>query len=319
MTVTIAKEKSEETGAASPSSKVKPRKSKIGLAATNRKWAILSLLPVFGLLFTFLALPAMNSIWLSFNKWPGIGTPEWVGTQNYETLFAEGRLAESIRITLLYSFVASFFIVGIALLLAVAVSSNLRGSKFFRVVWFFPGVAPPTAVAIFWSLGFQPEIGVVNAILGRLGLPSDNQWLAQSTTVMFPVIFVGIWVGVGFAFLVLLGAVEGVDVSIREAAKIDGASQAQQLFQIIIPLIAPVMFTILTLQLIWNFNGFNLVFAMTQGGPGRSSEILPIFTYVEAFRYGRFGPASAAAVIAGLFLVVVGWFGIRLSRSRQID
>jgi len=319
MTVTIAKEKSEETPAASPSSRVKPRKSKIGLAATNKKWAILSLLPVFGLLFTFLALPAMNSIWLSFNKWPGIGTPEWVGTQNYETLFAEGRLAESIRITLLYSFVASFFIVAIALLLAVAVSSNMRGSKFFRVVWFFPGVAPPTAVAIFWSLGFQPEIGVVNAILGRLGLPSDNQWLAQSTTVMFPVIFVGIWVGVGFAFLVLLGAVEGVDVSIREAAKIDGASQAQQLFQIIIPLIAPVMFTILTLQLIWNFNGFNLVFAMTQGGPGRSSEILPIFTYVEAFRYGRFGPASAAAVIAGMFLVAVGWVGIRLSRSRQID
>lgn len=319
MTVTTTNKKSVGSKAASLSSGVSNKKSKIGLAATNQKWAIFSLIPVFGILFTFLALPAMNSIWLSFNEWPGIGTPVWVGTENYDTLFAEGRLAESIRITLLYSFVASFFIVAIALLLAVAVSSNLRGSKFFRVVWFFPGVAPPTAVAIFWSLGFQPEIGVVNAILGRLGLPSDNQWLAQSATVMFPVIFVGIWVGVGFAFLVLLGAVEGVDVSYREAAKIDGASQSQQLFQIIIPLIAPVMFTILTLQLIWNFNGFNLVFAMTQGGPGRSSEILPIFTYVEAFRYGRFGPASAAAVIAGIFLVVIGWLGIRLSRSRQID
>lgn len=319
MTVPITDEKMNGAKTASPSSRSGTKKSKIGLAATNQKWAILSLIPVFGILFTFLALPAMNSIWLSFNKWPGIGTPEWVGTQNYDTLFSEGRLAESIRITLLYSFVASFFIVAIALLLAVAVSSNLRGSKFFRVVWFFPGVAPPTAVAIFWSLGFQPDIGVVNALLGRLGLPSDNQWLAQSSTVMFPVIFVGVWVGVGFAFLVLLGAVEGVDVSYREAARIDGASQSQQLFQIIIPLIAPVMFTILTLQLIWNFNGFNLVFAMTQGGPGRSSEILPIFTYVEAFRFGRFGPASAAAVIAGVFLVVIGWIGIRLSRSRQMD
>lgn len=317
--MTIASEKSRDTETASPSSRVRPKRGKIGLAAANRKWAYLSLLPVFGLLFVFLALPAMNSIWLSFNSWPGIGEPRWVGTQNYETLLSEGRLAESIRITLLYSFVASFFIVALALLLAVAVSSNMRGSKFYRVVWFFPGIAPPTAVAIFWSLGFQPEIGVVNAIMGAIGLPSDNQWLAQSATVMFPVIFVGVWVGVGFAFLVLLGAVEGVDVSIREAAKIDGASQRQQLFQIIIPLIAPVMFTILTLQLIWNFNGFNLVFAMTQGGPGRSSEILPIFTYVEAFRYGRFGPASAAAVIAGIFLVFVGWLGIKMSRSRQID
>lgn len=301
------------------SSPSKRGRQPIGLAAANKKWAILSLLPLFGMLFMFLALPAMNSIWLSFNSWPGIGEPRWVGTSNYETLFAEGRLADSIRITLLYSFVASFFIVAIALLLSVAVSSNLKGSKFFRVVWFFPGVAPPSAVAIFWSLGFQPEFGVVNAILGRLGLPSDNQWLAQSSTVMGPVIFVGIWVGVGFSFLILLGAVEGVDVSLKEAARIDGASQRQQLFQIIIPLIAPVMFTVLTLQLIWNFNGFNLVFAMTQGGPGRSSEILPIFTYVEAFRYGRFGPASAAAVIAGIFLTAVGWVGIRLSRSRQLD
>lgn len=301
------------------SSPSKPVKSTIGLAATNRKWAIASLVPLFLLLFLFLALPAVNSIWLSFNKWPGVGTPEFIGLRNYENLLTEGRFAESVRITLLYSFVASFFIVGIALLLAVAVSSNLKGSKFYRVIWFFPGVAPPTAVAIFWSLSFQPNFGAVNAILGFFGLPTDNQWLAQSATVMFPVIFVGIWVGVGFAFLVLLGAVEGIDVSLREAARIDGASQRQQLFQIIIPLIAPVMFTILTLQLIWNFNGFNLVFAMTQGGPGRSSEILPIFTYVEAFRYGRFGPASAAAVIAGVFLLIIGWIGIRLSRSRQVD
>lgn len=295
------------------------RNTKIGLAAANRKWAVFSLVPVFVFLFTFLALPAMNSIWLSFNKWPGIGDLEFVGTANYESLFSGGKLFDSIQITLLYTFVASFFIVGIALLLAVAVSSNVKGGKFFRVVWFIPGVAPPAAVAIFWSLGFQPEFGVVNALLGAVGLPSDNQWLAQSATVMGPVIFAGVWIGVGFAFLVLLGAVEGVDVSLREASMIDGASAMQQLFRITIPLIAPVLFTILTLQLIWNFNGFNLVYAMTEGGPGRSSEILPIFTYVEAFRYGRFGPASAAAVIAGIFLLILGWFGIRLSRSRQVD
>jgi len=295
------------------------RKNKVGLGAVNRRWAIISLVPVAGLLFIFLALPAMYSIWLSFNKWPGIGTTKFVGTQNYETLFEEGRLAESIRITLLYTFTTSFLIVGIALLLAFAVSSNMKGSRFFRVVWFFPGVAPPAAVAIFWSLGFQPDIGVVNSVMGLFGLPSDTQWLAESATVMGPVIFAGIWIGVGFAFLVLLGAVEGIDVSLREASMIDGASRRQQLTQIVIPLIGPVLFTILTLQLIWNFNGFNLVFAMTDGGPGRSSEILPIFTYIEAFRFGRFGTASAAAVLGAIFLLILGWLGIRMSRSRQLD
>lgn len=301
------------------SSPLQRKRKSVGLAAANKKWAVASTIPLFGLLFLFLALPAINSIWLSFTKWPGIGTPVFVGTANYESLFSDGRLESSLRVTLLYALVASFLIVVIALLLAVAVSNNIKGSKFYRVVWFFPGVAPPTAVAIFWSVGFQPEFGIVNAIFRVFGLPSDTQWLANSSTVMLPVIFVGVWVGVGFAFLVLLGAVEGVDVSLREAARIDGASQRQVLTQIIIPLIAPVMFTLLTLQLIWNFNGFNLVYAMTGGGPGRGSEILPIFTYSEAFLFGRFGTASAAAVIAGIFLVILGWVGIRLSRSRQED
>lgn len=308
---------SEQKQLASPATR--RRRNGTGLGAANKKWAIFSLFPVFGLLFLFLALPAINSVWLSFNRWGGVGDPQFVGLANYEQLVSDGSLAASIRITLLYTFTVSILVVTIGLLLAIAVSTNLKGHKFYRVVWFFPGVAPPTAVAVFWSLGFQPEIGVVNAVFGRLGFPSDTQWLAQSSTVMFPVMFVGVWVGVGFAFLVLLGAVESVDVSIREAAKIDGASWGQQVTMIMIPLIAPVMFTILTLQLIWNFNGFNLVFAMTQGGPGRSSEILPVFTYIEAFRFGRFGTASAAAVIGGFFLIIIGWLGIRLSRSRQVD
>lgn len=308
---------SEQKQLASPATR--RRRNGTGLGTANKKWAIFSLFPVFGLLFLFLALPAINSVWLSFNRWGGVGDPQFVGLANYEQLVSDGSLAASIRITLLYTFTVSILVVTIGLLLAIAVSTNLKGHKFYRVVWFFPGVAPPTAVAVFWSLGFQPEIGVVNAVFGRLGFPSDTQWLAQSSTVMFPVMFVGVWVGVGFAFLVLLGAVESVDVSIREAAKIDGASWGQQVTMIMIPLIAPVMFTILTLQLIWNFNGFNLVFAMTQGGPGRSSEILPVFTYIEAFRLGRFGTASAAAVIGGFFLIIIGWLGIRLSRSRQVD
>jgi ABC-type sugar transport system permease subunit len=186
-----------------------------------------------------------------------------------------------------------------------------------KLIWFFPGIAPPTAVAIFWSSGFQPESGVVNILLGKIGLGNAHAWLASSDTALYPVIFVGVWSAVGFAFLVILGAVEQIPVSLREAALVDGANMRQQFTKITLPLIRPILMTIFTLEIIWTFNGFTVVWAMTNGGPSDSTSILPILAYKEAFRYGRFGTAAAMAVITGIFLMVVGTIGIRLSRSEQ--
>jgi ABC-type sugar transport system permease subunit len=186
-----------------------------------------------------------------------------------------------------------------------------------KIIWFFPGIAPPTAVAIFWSSSFQPESGVVNVILGKLGLGNAYAWLASSDTALYPVIFVGVWSAVGFAFLVILGAVEQIPVSLREAAVVDGANMRQQFTKITLPLIRPILMTIFTLQIIWTFNGFTVVWAMTNGGPSDSTSILPILAYKEAFRYGRFGTAAAMAVVTGIFLMIVGTIGIRMSRSEQ--
>ena len=293
------------------------RKPKMGLDHTNRRTAILSLLPVFILLFIFLALPALNSIRLSVSRWSGIGDIVFIGGDNFRTLVDNGNFAYSARITILYAFAVAFFVVAIAVLLAAAVSSGIQGHKFMKIVWFFPGIAPPTAVAIFWSSGFQPGSGVVNIILGKIGLHSDHAWLASMSTAIYPVIFATVWAAVGFAFLVILGAVDQIPVSLREAAAIDGANVRQQFTKITLPLIRPVLLTIFTLEIIWTFNGFTMVWAMTNGGPADSTSILPVLAYKEAFVFGRFGTAAAMAVVAGLFLIVVGMVGTRLSRSEQ--
>lgn len=293
------------------------RKPKIGLDQTNRRTATLSLLPVFILLFIFLALPALNSFRLSVSRWPGIGDIVFIGGDNFRTLVDNGNLAYSARITILYAFTVAFFVVAIAVLLAAAVSSGIHGHKFMKIVWFFPGIAPPTGVAIFWSSSFQPDSGVVNIILGKIGLHSDHVWLGSTSTAIYPVIFATVWAAVGFAFLVILGAVEQISVSLREAAAIDGANVRQQFTKITLPLIRPVLFTIFTLEIIWTFNGFTMVWAMTNGGPADSTSILPILAYKEAFVFGRFGTAAAMAVVTGLFLIVVGMVGTRLSRSEQ--
>lgn len=293
------------------------KKKKIGLDGTNIRSAKFALIPVFVLLFLFLGLPVINSIQLSFSRWGGLGPLEPVGWQNYTDLVADEQMRYSARITILYAFSVAIGVVAIATVLAAAVSAGVRGHKFYKVVWFFPGIAPPTAVAIFWSSGFQPETGVVNTILGKLGLRDDYAWLASSETALYPVIFVGIWIAVGFAFLVILGAIEQIPISVREAATVDGANIRQQFFKITLPLIRPVLLIMLTLQIIWTFNGFTVVWAMTTGGPADSTSILPILAYKEAFRFGRFGTAAAMAVIAGIFLMIIGSLGIRLSRSEQ--
>jgi ABC-type sugar transport system permease subunit len=293
------------------------KKTQIGLNAINVKSARFTLIPVFVLLFVFLALPMINSVKLSFSRWGGLGPLEAVGLDNYKFLFSDTQMRYSSRITIFYAFTVAFFVVAIGTLLAAAVSANVRGHKAMKLIWFFPGIAPPTAVAIFWSSGFQPESGVVNILLGKIGLGQDHAWLASSDTALFPVIFVGVWSAVGFAFLVILGAVEQIPVSLREAALVDGANMRQQFTKITLPLIRPILMTIFTLEIIWTFNGFTVVWAMTTGGPSDSTSILPILAYKEAFRYGRFGTAAAMAVIAGIFLMVVGTIGIRLSKSEQ--
>ena len=293
------------------------KKKKIGLDGTNVRSAKFALIPVFVLLFLFLGLPVINSIQLSFSRWGGLGPLEPVGWQNYTDLVADEQMRYSARITILYAFSVAIGVVAIATILAAAVSAGVRGHKLYKVIWFFPGIAPPTAVAIFWSSGFQPETGVVNTILGKIGLRDDYAWLANSETALYPVIFVGIWIAVGFSFLVILGAIEQIPISVREAATVDGANIRQQFFRITLPLIRPVMLIMLTLQIIWTFNGFTVVWAMTTGGPADSTSILPILAYKEAFRFGRFGTAAAMAVIAGIFLMIIGSLGIRLSRSAQ--
>ena len=296
------------------------KKSKrIGLNKTNARTAWVFLTPVFLLLFTFLALPAINSFRLSVSQWPGLGPLKYVGADNFRKVFSEGKLSHSVFVTFFYSFSVSLLVVAMAAIMASAVSSGIRGGKFMKVVWFFPGIAPPTAVAIFWSTSLQPYTGIVNVILNAIGLGDEFAPLASEETAIYPIILVSVWASVGFAFLVLLGATESIPVSLREAAFIDGANVWQHFTKITLPLIKPVLLTIFTLEFIWHVNGFTMIWAMTQGGPGFATEILPIYAYKEAFVFARFGTAAAISVLVGIFLVILGALSTRLSRSGQLE
>ena len=220
-------------------------------------------------------------------------------------------------LTAKYSLLSTVGIIIVATLLAAAVSAGVKGGRFYRVIWFLPGIAPIAAVSVFWSLAFQPTSGVVDAALGHLGLGSTHAWLSSSSLAIYPIVFVTVWASAGFAFIVLLSGMEQIPVEFYEAARLDGASWTRVFRSIMLPLVRPVIGVVALLEAIWTFNGFTVIWGMTQGGPGYATSTLPVLVYRQAFEETNFGPASSMAVIGGVILVVLGSVMLRLSQSRQ--
>ena len=279
----------------------------------------LFVVPALALLGIFFLVPIIQAIWISLSKWPGAGPVQLSGAGNYASTFESPVFYNSLLLTFLFALASAFGIVAIATLLAAAVSQNVRGGRFYRVIWFIPGMAPAAAVAVYWTTAFQPGIGTVNVLAGLLGLGSSSAPLASAQLAIYPIIFVSIWSGVGFAFILILGGMEQIPVSVYEAAKIDGASPTRQFFSITLPLVRPVLSITATLNLIWAFNNFTTVWGMTNGGPGNATTTLPVLVYRTAFVDGNFGNATAIAVIAGAILLVLGFISLRLTQSKSED
>lgn len=277
--------------------------------------AALAVAPAALLVVGFAGYPLLQSAWLSLTEWGGIGSPKWVGLRNFRAVLTESEVAHATLVTVEFAVLGTAGIIVLATLLAAAVSAGVKGSSFYRVVWFLPGIAPVTAVGIFWSQAVVPQQGAVNVVLGRLGLGDMHAWLAQTSTAIYPTAAAAVWSGVGFAFILILGATEQIDVSVYEAATIDGAGRIRQFFAITLPLIRPVLAITTMLEFVWAANGFTMVWAMTGGGPGDATTTLPVLIYLRAFQFTDFGQASAMAVLSGVALFVLGLLALRASNS----
>jgi len=277
------------------------------------------LAPGITVLIIFFGLPVIDLLQTSLSQWSGIGQRRFTGVDNYLQLLTDKSFLNSLLNSILLGIGTAAGIGIIATIMAALISGKIYGGAFYRIVWFLPAIAPPSAVAVFWSLSVQPRSGAVNAFLGAIGLGDTHAWLSDSSTAMYVIIAVAIWQGAGFAFLVILGAMEEVPVSTYEAASLDGASPVRSFFLITLPLVRPVLSMIILLEAIWAFNGFTLVWGMTQGGPGDVTTILPVQVYKEAFRFGDFGMAAAISVIGGVILLAVGFAGQWLGSRKAAD
>ena len=240
------------------------------------------------------------------------------GLDNYEKLLHNDLFWASFRIGLIWAFSVTILQFLASLGLALLLNADLRLRWLARTLALVPWAMPPVVIAIMWRLMLNPTYGPVNETLRTLGLPGDINWLGDFSTALPAVIVVGVWAGMPQTTITLLAGLQSVSGDLHEAAAIDGAGTWQRFWHVTLPALRPVILAITSLDLIWNFNSFALVFVLTAGGPGGKTMLPMLFAYNEAFKYGNFGYAAALGNVMVVVIAAFLFFYLRgQARSRE--
>jgi multiple sugar transport system permease protein len=270
----------------------------------ERNLRILFPLPAIIFIAALMVFPVLYTLYLSFTNWNlTSGMPaEFVGWRSYLRVLAEPRFLQALGRT----FTFTVFAVAIEALLGVAIAIILNrafvGKSVAKLLLLLPLVATPVAVGIVFNLFYDPTIGLLNFALSALGLP-QGRWVSSEQTVLMSLILVDVWQWTPMITLIVLAGLAGLSEEPTEAARVDGASEWQILRFVTIPMVMPVILTAMILRLIDALKTFDIIFAMTGGGPGYASETLNIMGFKYSFEYFRMGQASVILVV--LFLVVL--------------
>jgi multiple sugar transport system permease protein len=248
--------------------------------------------------------PALQGFYLSLTKWDGVSAPEWAGFGNYAEMFSDSIFQTAALNTLIWLVLFGGLSAAGGLGLAMLLQRERKGIGFYRAALFTPVVFSLVATSLMWQVLYQPD-GLVNKFLGAIGLESwQHSWLADSNTALYAVLIPALWRQIGYVMVLYLAGLKGIDPTLYEAAKLDGASMTQQFRFVTWPQLRSVNSVVLSVIVIDSLRSFDVVWAMTKGGPYHSSELLSTYMYAEAFQSLRLGYASALAVI--IFLLAFG-------------
>jgi raffinose/stachyose/melibiose transport system permease protein len=242
-------------------------------------------------------IPVFQSLGLSFVSWTGLNRPRFTGLQNYITIFTDPYFYKA-AVRSLYLAAASIFIqIPIAMILALILARGVRGEGIYRTVYFIPVVISSTIIAQLWMKIYHPNYGILNVFLKSIGLEFlQHAWLADTKIVLTAVIIPMIWQYIGYHMLLFYSALKSISADIKEAAVVDGASNIQLSFRILIPLITPMIQASVIFALIGSLKSFDMIYVLTNGGPLRATEVTTLLMYSEIFTAKRYGPGSAMAI-----------------------
>ncbi|TDD68234.1 sugar ABC transporter permease [Jiangella aurantiaca] len=286
------------------------RRTFLGLDRDGLMLAVPALIPV----VLFSLYPLLRGIYLGFTDAQAgrNAATEFTGFENYTQLLGDSYFWESFRIGLIWAFGVTILQFFASLGLALLLNQKLRLRWLARTLALVPWAMPPVVVGIMWRLVYHPNAGILNSVLTDLRIIDSNvEWLSSLSLALPAVIVVGVWSGMPQTTVVLLAGLQSVSEELKEAAAMDGAGPWQRFRNVTWPALRPVVTAMTTLDFIWNFNSFSLVYVLTEGGPGGSTRLPMLFAYEEAFRYGNYGYAAALGNAMVLVIAVFVVFYLR--------
>jgi len=270
----------------------------------NKIYTMWFVVPAMLIFSIFFLIPLVTSLFYSLTVWD-FKSYTFVGLDNFKMFFSERSLSTSLGHTLIYAFLTCGLKVILAFFIAIFLTSEIKSRNLLRSIVFFPNLVSTIAVGITFAALMHPTKGLLNQVLSVFGIGRID-WLGNSSLALYSVIFTDVWKGVGVATVIYIAGVQSIDRVYYEAASIDGANGWQQLRNITIPLVRPAMNSVIILSLIGGLRCFDLIWAMTGGGPGFATDVLASVVYKQ-YAAGYYGLSTAGNVIMFLLIAAIAY------------
>lgn len=263
----------------------------------------------------FFTLPVCMGVLYSLSAWDGISSPNFVGIQNYINLFTDNSFWSSILRSLFFAFASVFFSTILAVGCAVALTNKFKGNIFSKTLLFLPNLMSMVIVGFIWKFLFSNISTSLSELTGLSFF--DISWLGDERFVLWALIFVSVWQGMGYYMIIYMAGLLAIDDSYIEAARIDGASERQIFWKIKLPLAMPTITIGIFMNFAFCMKCFDLVYSMTSGGPGTASEVAVLNIYREAFVYNNYGYGCAKAIVFACIIILFSLVQRKLTLRKE--
>lgn len=278
-------------------------------------------LPAVLLYLFFFIYPSIQSFYYALTDWNGIDPNyQFVGMDNFLNLINDSRFRAAFQNTFFYALGLTLGQSIVGLILALLVQTGLKGQSFFRSIFFSPQIMSLLAIGYIWAYIYDPSIGSLNTILNNLGLSGlAMNWLGNMDLALWSVIAVSIWQGAGWCMIIFLANLQSIPKELYEAASIDGAGAFKQFRHVTFPLLGPAITITIVTGMIVGLKAFDLIMAMTKGGPGYVTESISTVMYDTAFNRNLFGEAQAMGIVMFVIIFIITMVQLTVLKKREVD
>ena len=276
---------------------------------------IVFMIPITAILFTFLFLPILQSLYFSLTDWRGVGSYKFIGLDNYKAIFHDKLFLESLKRTIVIGVCAAFFANLFGLIFAVLLDQKFKTKNLLRALFYLPNVIPIVVAAFVWRYILDANTGLINTLATKLlEKKVFIPWIDSPDYVVYSIIYITVWQMMGPIIIIYLAALQGVPHDMKEAAMIDGASKFRIFMNVTVPMISPAITVNVLVGLSNGIRIFDLPFALTGGGPANASETLAIRIYRYAFQSVDLGYGMSASFVLTIVALVITFCFVALSR-----